>query len=285
MVKLASTSTVTGCGHNACGCAGETAPLPGDEVARINGMALHGPGLRPAPAQLLELAHTELLRQEAVGAGLLPECGGSVAPTLHPDEQLVIERMLDAVVATAVPSDEECKRHFEANKSQYTTGQAVHLRHILFAVTPGVNVHALANRAEVALLELSRKEVPLGRFGQLARQLSNCPSSAQDGDLGWVEPEDCAPELANELFHQTHSQWGMGVHPRLVHTRFGFHIVEVLGRRKGRQLEWEQVREHVRQKLVAQSRARALHQYMTLLAGRARVEGVELDRAESPLVQ
>ena len=102
MVKLASTSTVTGCGHNACGCAGETAPLPGDEVARINGMALHGPGLRPAPAQLLELAHTELLRQEAVGAGLLPECGGSVAPTLHPDEQLVIERMLDAVVATAV---------------------------------------------------------------------------------------------------------------------------------------------------------------------------------------
>lgn len=285
MVKLASTSTVTGCGHNACGCAGEAAPLPGDEVARINGMALHGPGPRPEPTQLLERAHAELLRQEAVRAGLLRACVGNVAPILHPDEQQVIEMMLDSVVATNIPTDEECKRHFEANKAQYTAGQAVHLRHILFAVTPGVNVHALANRAEGALLELSRKEVPLGRFGQLARQLSNCPSSARDGDLGWVEPEDCAPELANELFHQTHSQWGMGVHPRLIHTRFGFHIVEVLGRRKGRQLDWEQVREHVRNKLVAQSRARALHQYMKLLAGRARVEGIKLDRAESPLVQ
>ena len=34
-------------------------------------------------------------------------------------------------------------------------------------------------------------------------------------------------ELASELFHQKHSQWGMGVHPRLVHTRFGFHIIHI----------------------------------------------------------
>jgi peptidyl-prolyl cis-trans isomerase C len=34
-----------------------------------------------------------------------------------------------------------------------------------------------------------------------------------------------------------------------------------------------------------QSRAKALHQYMTLLVGQALVEGVELDTADSPLVQ
>ena len=40
----------------------------------------------------------------------------------------------------------------------------VHLRHILFAVTPGVDVHALAVRAETALLELSRQGVDPGPF-------------------------------------------------------------------------------------------------------------------------
>jgi peptidyl-prolyl cis-trans isomerase C len=34
-----------------------------------------------------------------------------------------------------------------------------------------------------------------------------------------------------------------------------------------------------------QSRAKALHQYMSLLAGQALVEGVELDSADTPLVQ
>ena len=164
-------------------------------------------------------------------------------------------------------------------------GQAVHLRHILFAVTPGVNVHALTVRAEQALLELVGKDAPAPRFAELAAELSNCPSGAQGGDLGWVAPEDCAPELANELFQQKHAQWGLGVHPRLVHTRYGFHIIEVLERRKGKLASFDQVRESIAAQLALQSRARALHQYMLLLVGQAEVEGIDLGAAQTPLVQ
>jgi peptidyl-prolyl cis-trans isomerase C len=146
-------------------------------------------------------------------------------------------------------------------------------------------VHALTVHAEKALLSLLGKDVPETRFAQLASELSNCPTSTQGGDLGWIGPDDCAPELANELFHQKHSRWGMGVHPRLIHTRFGFHIIEVLGRRKGKQLEYAEVRERVAAQLAMQSRAKALHQYMSLLAGDALVEGVELESADTPLVQ
>jgi hypothetical protein len=149
----------------------------------------------------------------------------------------------------------------------------------------GVNVHALTVRAEQALLELSRKDVPAGRFAQLAAELSNCPSSAQGGDLGWVGPDDCAPELANELFQLKSPQWGIGIHPRLVHTRFGFHIIEVIGRRKGRQASFDEVRGRVQTQLTLSSGARGLNQYMALLAGKARIEGVVLDSVETPLVQ
>ena len=100
-----------------------------------------------------------------------------------------------------------------------------------------------------------------------------------------MTPEDCAPELAQTLFFQTESPWGVGVHPRLVHTRFGLHIVEVLDRRQGTQPPYEELAPAIQQHLEHRSRAAALRQYMRLLAGQARVEGIELDGADSPLVQ
>ena len=152
-------------------------------------------------------------------------------------------------------------------------------------VTAGVDVRKLAARAEQALLELTRKGVDPGRFAQLASQLSNCPSGAQGGDLGWLAPHDCADELANELFHQPLALSGIGLRPRLVHSRYGFHIVEVLERKAGRQPPFEEVHPRIAVQLAQQSRAKALHQYMQLLAGGAAIEGVVLEGAGSPLVQ
>lgn len=274
-------ATTVGCGSGHCACAGEVQPT----VASINGIALHEPGEAPDPNALRERAYTELLRQQAVQAGLLPRHTGLVAPELDDAQRAVIEGLLDAAVVSPDPGESECRRYFDANKGRFIVGQALHVRHILFAVTPGVNVHALSQRAEAALLELIRKDVPPGRFEALATELSNCPSSKEGGDLGWVTPEDCAPELANELFFQTDSRWGMGVHPRLVHTRFGLHIIEVLGRRKGKLPEFEQVQERIKAQLALQSRSTALRQYMQLLVGQAQVEGIELEGADSPLVQ
>jgi len=286
-----------GCGSGACQCAGTvsdsvatgvTAPAMAASVptmAYVNGIALHAPGQRPDTATLRESAYSELLRQQAVRAGLLPRHTGLSAPELSDAERKAIEAMVDQDVVTPQPTGDEGQRYYDAHTAQFMVGQALHLRHILFAVTPGVNVQALTVHAERALLELSHKGVHPERFAQLAAELSNCPSSAQGGDLGWVGPEDCAPELASELFHLKHAQTSMGVHPRLFHTRFGFHIIDVLERRSGIQPAYEDVRERIAALLTMQSRARALHQYMTLLVGQALVEGIELEGADSPLVQ
>lgn len=276
-----NTTVSQGCGSAHCACSGQLQIVP----ASINGIALHEPGEALDPEALRERAYAELLRQRAVHQGLLPRVNVLVAPALDEAERHVIETMTDNEVTCPEPTVDECRRYYEANKANFIVGQALHVRHILFAVTPGVNVHALTQRAESALLDLIRKDVSSGRFEQLAAELSNCPSSAEGGDLGWVAPEDCAPELANELFYQTDSRWGMGVHPRLVHTRFGLHIIEVLSRRKGTLPPYEDVALSIHQRLQHQSRATALRQYMRLLVGQARVEGIELEGADSPLVQ
>lgn len=271
----------TGCGSSTCACAGLAQP----QLASVNGIALHEPGETLDTQTLRERAFTELLRQAAVKAGRLPRYAGLSYREPDEGQRQTMETMVDEAVTSPDPTDEECRRHYEAQKNRLIVGQALHVRHILFAVTPGVNVHALSQRAEAALLELSRKDVAPGRFAQLATELSNCPSSAEGGELGWLAPEDCAPELANELFFQSDSRWGMGVHPRLVHTRFGLHIIEVLGRKKGTLPAFDQVRDQIAARLALQSRSTAVRQYMQLLVGQAQVEGVQLEGSETPLVQ
>jgi peptidyl-prolyl cis-trans isomerase C len=282
MNATSSLSSSTGCGSGSCACAGLAQP---PQVASVNGISLHEPGETLDPQVLRERAYTELLRQQGVEAGLLPRYGGLSYREPDAAQRQVMEAMVEAAVEVPEPSDAESQRHYEAKKNRFIVGQALHVRHILFAVTPGVNVHALSQRAEVALLELTRKEVSPGHFEKLAGELSNCPSSAQGGDLGWLTPEDCAPELANELFFQSDSRWGMGVHPRLVHTRFGLHIIEVLGRKKGRLPDFAEVREQIAARLKLQSRTTALRQYMLVLVGESKLEGIELEGADSPLVQ
>lgn len=280
----------TGCGTS-CGCGSSAAAaLPAAAAmesvpASVNGIALHVLGEQLGAEALRERAYAELLRQQAVRLGCLPEQAVTLAPELGPAEREAIEAMLEREVLLPEPSEEACLRHYAANKSQHVIDQAVHLRHILFAVTPGVDVQKLAQRAEAALLELTRKDAPAGRFEQLASELSNCPSGAQGGDLGWIGPRDCAPELAQALFFQSEPGFGIGLHPRLVHTRYGLHIIELLERRKGRQLEFEAVRDSIAAQLELRSRATAWRQYMMLLVGQAEIVGLELEGADTPLVQ
>lgn len=276
------TATVTGCGSGTCLCAGAAAVWP---MARVNGVALHAPGKRPDPVRLMVCAHDELLRQQAVRLGLLEARPDATAPELSVQDRRVIETMLDRLAPAAPPTEADCLRYFETHRAQFAQGQALHVRHILFAVQPGDNVHAVAMRAEDALLELSRHGVPPERFAQLAAERSACATGARGGDLGWVGPEDCAPELANELFNQKHASWGMGVHPRLVHTAQGFHIVEVMGRRKGKPPAYEAVREHIAGTLAHESRTMARRHYLRQLVMQAQLEGVELEGADSPWMQ
>lgn len=273
----------TGCGSASSRCRG--AAYDSAAPASVNGIALHAPGDRPAEDELRERAWVELLRQEAVRRGLLPRHPELDAPVLSAGARRIVEDMLERALKAHPPTQAECRLHYDANKEQFLRGRLVHARQILFAATPGVNVHAVAILAEQALVELSRGKSPPERFAELARELSRCPSGARGGDLGWFGPDECAPELANELFHQKNPMHGMGLHPRLVHSRDGFHIVEVLGRKQGRRIPFEEVRNSIAAQLSQHSRARALHRYMQLLAGQALIEGVTLEGAATPLVQ
>ena len=257
----------------------------GTPVPSINGIFLKHSDEHIDTEILHERAYAELLRQEAIRIGKIASGVEEVAPTLTAVEQNSIQEMLDEIIHIPTPTRDECQRYYESNRQALTVGQSRKIRHILFAVTPGVNVNALAQRAEAALFELKREETPSERFAELAAELSNCPTGIHGGELGWLTPQDCAPELSKELFYNQVSSETLGMFTRLVSTRHGFHIIDVLALELGRLPEFEQLEEPILLKLQAQSKGTALRQFMSLLVGRSQLVGVHLDGAHSNLVQ
>ncbi len=252
-------------------------------AASINGVALHAAGDALSPDALRQRACTELLRQAAQAAGLLgADDAAATDGVISAAASLAIEALLERNIRLPAPSDEACRRYYDAHQGTYRTGARLRARHILFAVTPGVDVVALRKRAEPVFLDVRcRDSAAVDRFGGAARQWSNCPSGAAGGDLGWLSAEDCAPEFARELFGRIE----VGVLPRLVHSRFGLHIVEVMEREPGVAQSFESVRGAVEMALHQQTFVTALRQYLQLLAGAAAIDGIELDASATPLVQ
>ena len=254
-------------------------------VASINGVALHNAGDALTADELRQRAYAELLRQAAIQNGLLDAADApSTDGVASEAASAAIETLLEQELLVPEPSEEACRRHHAANQaSHYTTGERVHVRHILFAVTPGVDLNALRKQAEGTLLNVRCFDSANtdDAFSKAAKTLSNCPSGAEGGQLGWLTTTDCAPEFAKELFG--HAE--VGVLPRLVHSRFGLHVVEVLGREAGVAQSFESVHGAVRMTLKQQTYVTALRQYLSLVAGQATVNGVDLEAADTPLVQ
>jgi peptidyl-prolyl cis-trans isomerase C len=254
-----------------------------DGVASVNGIALHPSDAKLAADELRQRACTELLRQAAIRAGLLDaDDRPSVDGATSEEATKAIELLLDRAIPVPEPSEEACRRHFEAQEATYRTGERVRARHILFAVTPGVDVVALRRRAEAALLDVRCHDGSGdAKFAEVARTSSNCPTGADGGELGWLCAADCAPEFARETFG--HAE--VGVLPRLVHSRFGLHVVEVQAREPGLAQSFESVRGAVAMSLRQLTYVTGLRQYLQLLAGQSDVRGVSLDAADTPLVQ
>ncbi|MEM5436644.1 peptidylprolyl isomerase [Paraburkholderia diazotrophica] len=261
------------------------------DVAAVNGVALHRPDDALDVATLRQRACTELLRQAAIAQGLLDaDDPASVDGATSPEATAAIDALLERVLHVPEPADDACRRYYAAHPARYAVGERVHARHVLFAVTQGVDVNALRQRAEACLLDVrcsgAGKDHRFDdrfddRFARAAAELSNCPSGAAGGDLGWLAADECAPEFAAQLFGQTE----IGVLPRLVHTRFGLHVVEVLARKPGSLQDFETVRAAVAQTLRQLAFSTAVRQYVSLEAAHADIIGVDIEAAATPLVQ
>lgn len=120
-------------------------------------------------------------------------------------------------------------------------------RHILIKTSA-----IMSNSQARKKLERLRKEILAGKdFGKVARASSDdTASAANGGSLGWVSPGTMVPEFQAQM-----DKLKPGQISQPFETRFGWHIVQVLSRRKidnTKAYMREQARQQIRQRKIAE---------------------------------
>jgi peptidyl-prolyl cis-trans isomerase C len=230
----------------------------------------HASAPSPRHAAACALAIRELLLQRAGEIGI-DRSSDAV------DCDAVIESLLELEAQAPVPTEEECRKFYEQRRERFAVGELVEAAHILFAVTPNAPVDALRNQAESMLRQVLAEP---HRFGEFAERFSNCPSGAQRGNLGQISRGEMVPEFERAIFGAA-----TGILPRLVNTRYGFHIVHVNRYVSGHVIAFDTVKADIERELTQRVRTKAAEQYVRLLAGKATIAGIDLHASASALMQ
>lgn len=233
---------------------------------------------REAAAQALVVQ--ELLLQEARARGIVAEPLDLGGGRREIDEDALVRQLLDDALDLPTPTEAECKRFYETNIDRFRSPTIWEPAHILLSVPPADATarEAARNRAtEIIKLLIEYPE----RFKQLARECSTCPSRKQGGNLGQVSSGQTTPAFEAAL--KTMLPGAISAEP--VETPYGFHIIQLTRYIEGRTLPFEAVHEKISDYLADAVFQRAVSQFVSLLAGKATIEGVEINRSLSPLVQ
>jgi peptidyl-prolyl cis-trans isomerase SurA len=140
--------------------------------------------------------------------------------------------------------------------------QQTHARHILIRTNELISESEARNR----LLGL-RERIENGEdFAALARLQSQDGSASKGGDLGWLSPGDTVPE-----FERAMSQLKINQLSDPIKTEFGWHLIQVLGRRT-EDMSKERQRLLVRKALREQKADEAYQEWLRQLRDRAYVD-------------
>jgi peptidyl-prolyl cis-trans isomerase C len=227
----------------------------------------HQKAENPLKETVHELVLRTLLLQEADRLGLDGD-----------DDDARIEALFAREVRVPEADDATCETYYRNHHERYTYGELVEARHILFQVTPTVSLEFLRATAESVLEELQRHPE---RFAELAKTYSNCPSGGLGGNIGQLSRGQTVQEFERVLFRLGEGEMAN----RLIETRFGLHIVQVMKHVEGKLLPFDAVKAQIADTLTQQAWHKGVHQYLQILVGKADIQGVTLEGASSPLVQ
>ena len=141
------------------------------------------------------------------------------------------ELRLEALAAQQELSDADLHAAYEKEKSRLEIPEKRHARHIL--ITGKDDAAALAQAQQVLAQVKSGKD-----FGELAKQYSQDPGSAQNGgDLGWAERSTFVKPFADALFGMK-----VGEIAGPVKTQYGYHIIRLDEIQAGKSKSFEEAR-------------------------------------------
>ncbi len=216
------------------------------------------------------LAVRALLLCRAAELGLMPAPEADESGKRETDEDALIRQLLEREVKVPAPDEESCARYYQNNRDRFKSPDIFEASHILLtaARSDAEAYDRAVRRAEAVIGTLQQNP---SAFEDLARELSDCPSAAQGGNLGQIARGQTTPEFETFLFSLEEGQ----LCPVPVKTRYGVHVLKLHRRIAGKLLPFELVKGRIAGFLSESVWRSAVAQYINLLIADAGIQGLE----------
>ena len=192
-----------------------------------------------------ELVKKEMLYQEAKKKGF--ESNPDYQKKLEDFKKLTLISLLleKEIEDKAKVGDKDVKDYYDKHKADLTTNNQIRASHILVK----------SEEDAKKILDQVKKG---GDFKKIAKEKSIDTGSAQNGgDLGFFSKGQMVPEFDKAAFSLKEGELSGPVK-----TQFGYHIIKVTGKKEGKAVEFDKVKDLLTQKVTAEKQKEAFDSYM-----------------------
>ncbi len=163
-------------------------------------------------------------------------------------------------------TEKELKDYYNAHKEEYKEEEKVQASHILIKVDKGADekIHEETKEKITKILQEAKKGKD---FGELAKENSDCPSSAKGGDLGFFSKGRMVPEFSKVAFNLKEGEIS-----DIVKTQFGYHIIKVTGHKPAKEKSFEESKRKIKQKLAGKNKGNNIKDYIRTLREQADIK-------------
>jgi parvulin-like peptidyl-prolyl isomerase len=178
------------------------------------------------------------------------------------------QRWLESQLADkAEVTEEEAKKFYEENKTEFTQPETVKASHILFRVNKE-DTEDVANQKLKAAQGAEARAKKGEDFSALAKELSEEPGAKESGgDLGFFPKDRMVPEFAEVAFNEK-----VGEISNPVRTQFGWHVIKVTDKKSAGTLPYDEVKSQLMTYLKSKKQEEAAQEVLKSLRDSAKIE-------------
>lgn len=218
----------------------------------------------------LEQEKAQMGGQQAFEAAL-KSAGLTEAELARLEEQrLLIQQYIEKEVSPkAKPSPADLEKYYKDHPDEFKHEEQVKLYMILAMFPQGADDKAKAETRAKA--EAAAKRVASGEdFAKVAAEVSDDPSKARGGEVGWVRKGMLLPELEGPVF-----ELAAGGVSKVLESKYGYHIFRVAERRPAGIYKFEEVKDNLAQMLSQRKSSELLQQAVEARKAKAKIEPVD----------
>jgi len=180
---------------------------------------------------------------------------------------LAIKQLIVTCVSKKVTvSAQEIKAFYENHPNLFKQPEQVRASHILIKIDPQGDEGKRA-KAEKKIKKVQKKLQKGEDFATLAKELSECPSKAKGGDLGYFSRGRMVKSFEDVAFALKPNEVS-----EIVETKFGYHLIKVVDKKPEMTTTFEEVKDKLGKYLKQQKDQKEVSSYVSELKEKAKVE-------------